>query len=86
MGYGQISANVLYQDSTTAITRAEEDKYSGKAKQISVRYHYTTEQIRPGKIKLEYLCTLEMLANVLTKIVADPELKRFREMLGLREL
>eukprot|EP00173_Palmaria_palmata_P000423 Plantae.Rhodophyta-Palmaria_palmata.ctg1192.p1 GENE.Plantae.Rhodophyta-Palmaria_palmata.ctg1192~~Plantae.Rhodophyta-Palmaria_palmata.ctg1192.p1 ORF type:complete len:106 (-),score=7.06 Plantae.Rhodophyta-Palmaria_palmata.ctg1192:203-520(-) len=86
MGYGQEHATTLYQDNSSAIVWAEEGKYSGKAKHIDVRYHYTTEKIKHGLIKIEYLSTLEMLADILTKILPGPALKRFRLMLGLKEI
>eukprot|EP00173_Palmaria_palmata_P000855 Plantae.Rhodophyta-Palmaria_palmata.ctg14382.p1 GENE.Plantae.Rhodophyta-Palmaria_palmata.ctg14382~~Plantae.Rhodophyta-Palmaria_palmata.ctg14382.p1 ORF type:complete len:128 (+),score=15.91 Plantae.Rhodophyta-Palmaria_palmata.ctg14382:457-840(+) len=86
MGYAQNSATVIYQDNTSAIAWAEERKYAKKAKQSFVRYHYSTQKIKKGFFKLQYLSTLVWIVLSLTKIVPGPELKQFREEWGLKDL
>lgn len=84
--YPQEAATTIYQDNTSAIVWSEEGKFSGKAKHISVKYHYAAEQILAGNVTLEYVSTKEMVADCLTKVLPGPQLKRQRELIGLREL
>ena len=83
LGYAQETATTLYQDNSSAIVWSEEAKFSGKAKHIVVKYHFTSQQIRLGNITLEYASTTNMVADMMTKILPGPELKRFRVLVGL---
>lgn len=57
-----------------------------RTKHIELRHHYIKEIIREGRIKLNYLNTNEMVADVLTKPLPGPKHQLFSYGLGLRSL
>nr|CCA27251.1 PREDICTED: copia proteinlike putative [Albugo laibachii Nc14] len=57
----------IFEDkrSTTAI--ANNDGYQSRAKHIDVRYHFVRDQVKEGKLQLEYVDSKEQVADFLTK-------------------
>lgn len=57
----------LLSDSQSAIQIAENPMHHRRTKHIDVRHHYIREMVRMGKVRLSYLPTNEMPADVFTK-------------------
>ena len=73
----------LYADNQGAIALVKDPKYHKKAKHIAVRYHYTRELVQDGVIDLDWLPTVEMKADGLTKALPPTKFERFIELVGL---
>jgi len=69
LGHTQKHPTTIYVDNQGAIKIANNPIANRRTKHIDVRYHYTREKIEQKEIKLEYLPTTEMLADILTKPV-----------------
>jgi len=54
-------------------------KVNTKLKHIAIEYHFNMDIIINKKIKLMYKNTEEMLADVLTKNVNGPKMKKFTD-------
>jgi len=50
---------------------------TSKLKHISVRYHFNRDNIAKKKVKLEYIDTENMLADILTKDSNGPKIQKF---------
>jgi hypothetical protein len=74
---------VLKGDNQSSIAIATDPKYRHRTKHIEVHYHYVREQVERGLIKLEYVSTKEMLADVLTKPLPKPAHAQITAKLGL---
>ena len=75
----------LYCDNESAVFYAHNNKSSGAAKHIDIKFYIVKEQVQNQTICLEHIRTNQMLADPLTK---DLPPKVFREHLagmGLRE-
>jgi len=57
----------------------ENDEMNTKLKHIVIKYHFNRDYIINGKIKLMYKNTEEMFADVLTKNVNGPKMKKFTD-------
>ncbi|KAI0999298.1 hypothetical protein K3495_g8898 [Podosphaera aphanis] len=57
---------------------------SSKTKHIDVAYHYTRECIRNGDIKLDYIPTGDMLADILTKPLPSSKLNPINDRIFCR--
>ena len=57
-----------------------------QTKHIEVHYHFIREQVLAGDINLVYVSTEEQVADIFTKALGAEKLRRFRTMLGLREM
>jgi hypothetical protein len=73
LGVQQSDATVLYQDNLSAISIHEAGRGTFKrSKHILVRGSFITEHIKNKIIRLQYLSTNEMLADLLTKALQMP--------------
>jgi hypothetical protein len=59
----------------------EKGNDKGRTKHIDVRYHYIREMVENGEIKVEYLRTEDMIADMLTKPLAKRQFKKLCQRL-----
>ena len=52
--------------------------FSQKTKYINIRYYFIRDYINTINIKLKYIPTIEIIANILTKPLAKPAFKLLR--------
>lgn len=57
--------------------------FHSRTEHIDVRHHYIREVVEIGAIKLEYLFTDKMVADILTKPLHGPKTKLLRKELCL---
>jgi hypothetical protein len=55
-----------------------------RTRHIEVHYYYVRDKVDDGIIRLDYLNTKDMLADMLTKLLQKAEHARFITLLGLR--
>ena len=72
-------SGILYQDNQAAMKLEENGKGSShRTKHISIRTFWIKDQVKLGKIKVMYMPTSEMLADMLTKPVQGAAFHYFR--------
>lgn len=78
-------ANTLYCDNQGSIATANQPSYSisGRSKHIDVRFHIIRDAAANGLIRLEYLRTSDMTADILTKSLSKELHLRHVKGLGL---
>ena len=80
-GYNISAANV-YQDNTSTITLAEKGRStSERTRHVNVRYFFIKDRISAGEIKITYLPTTEMAADLLTKPLQGELFRKLRAKL-----
>ena len=62
---------------------AKGNKNHQRSKHIDIRYRFVQENIENGKLKLEWISTDEMLADILTKPLPYPRFEQLRKALGM---
>jgi hypothetical protein len=67
LGYKVQGPVVLYVDNLGANALARNPVFHDRSKHIAIQYHYTRDLVKAGRVRLEYLHTKEMLADILTK-------------------
>ena len=67
LGFDFHNPMVIHVDNQGANSLARNPVFHDQSKHIAIQYHYTRELVRAGKVRLEYLHTKEMLADLLTK-------------------
>ena len=79
----QMPANTLYCDNQGAIATAGQPTYaiSSRSKHIDVRFHIIRDATANGLIRLEYIRSTDMTADILTK--ALPKESHLRHVKGL---
>lgn len=80
-------ANVyLYNDNQGARELAHNPVYHGRSKHIDIRHHFIREVLNEHPVKLEYLPTEEMVADVLTKELPRRKHEFCVHRLGLKDI
>ena len=75
----------MYYDNEPAEFYAHNNKSSGAAKYIDIKFYVIKEQIQDQTISLEYMSTKKMLADSLTKVLPPNVFKEHLAGMGLRE-
>ena len=73
----------MFCDSSGALAQMNNTVGHQRAKHIDVQHHFLRERVARKEIKVEYLPTQDMVADVLTKALAKPQHERFCEEMGL---
>jgi hypothetical protein len=61
-------------------------RFSQKTKYIDIRYYFIRDYINTIDIKLKYIPTIEIITDILTKLLAKPAFKLLRLKLGIISL
>ena len=75
----------LYYDNEPAVFCAHNNKSSGAAKHIDIKFYVVKEQVQDQIIYLEHLRTSKMLADPLTKGLPPNVFREHLAGMGLRE-
>lgn len=75
---------VVHVDNKSAIALIKNPVFHGRSKHIDTRFHFVRECVERGQIKVEYICTGEQRADILTKALARVKFEEMRELLGVK--
>ena len=73
----------LHIDNQSAIKLIKNPEFHYKTKHIDIRYCFTREKFREGKLEIDYVCTDVQIADIFTKALLKGRLQELRELLGL---
>ena len=81
LGFQQRNSTALFVDNETARKLAVSPEVSKKSKHISVAYHYIRQLVARNSVRLELVSSLNMRADILTKILPRASFRRQRALL-----
>jgi hypothetical protein len=67
LGFDQILPTIIYEDNQSTIHMVNHGNDKGRTKHIDIRYHYIREKVADRSILIEYLPSLLMISDILTK-------------------
>ena len=73
----------MYEDNQGAIEISKNAKFHNRAKHIDVRFHFIREKVSTNEVKVVYLSTEDMLADIMTKGLTKKRFQRLRSMLNV---
>lgn len=73
----------VYNDNQSALKLSANPVFHKRSKHIDVRYHFCREKIADNIVKMEYMPTAEMPADLLTKGLASSKHYKFVKLFGL---
>jgi hypothetical protein len=80
-GYN-VGPAVLYQDNQSTIALLNNGRSnSERTRHIAIRYFFLHDRINRKEVRVEYLCTGDMIADILTKPLQGEQFIRLRAML-----
>jgi hypothetical protein len=74
---------LIYGDNQGALKLAQNPQYHNRTKHIDIVYHFIRERISKGEIKVEFIPTKEMIADILTKAMSPKQFNYLLEKAGL---
>ena len=77
MNYSDIQDQLQFIQITLQVLNLENGDLNPNLKHISIKYHFNYDYISKNIIKLKYIETKNMLADILTKSVNGPKIKEF---------
>ena len=77
---------IIYEDNQSTIQIASNPIHSKKTKHIDVQYHAIRDYIKNNQIKVKYLRTDEMVADSMTKSLAQVQYNKHKDAMGLIEV
>ena len=73
----------MYEDNQGSIALAKNPEFRKRTKHIDIRYHFVREKVEDGQVVLQYVSTLDMLADLMTKPIPGPQFSKLRSKLGI---
>ncbi|MCO5585879.1 hypothetical protein L7F22_039812 [Adiantum nelumboides] len=77
---------VIYCDNLSSIQLARNIVFHACKKHIEIHNHFTRERVLDNNIELAYVDTEDQGADLFTKALGAEKIRRFRGMLGLRDM
>eukprot|EP00981_Chlorochromonas_danica_P012898 scaffold5545_cov170-Ochromonas_danica.AAC.1 len=84
MGIKTTPPMTIFQDNKSSIILAIQGATFKRTKHLLCKESYITERIAKGEVKLQYLPTKDMPADMLTKVLSGPKQKRCMDLLYIR--
>lgn len=72
---------VIHEDNEACIQMSKNPVNHSKAKHIDLHYHFVRERVESGEVRLDWVSTSEMIADMLTKAVTPAVFKTLRNAL-----
>ena len=79
IGLPQPSPTIIKADNQGAIAISQNPCKHERTKHFDIRHHFIREKVMKGVLKLEYLPTTEMVADILTKALPRVKFEQFRD-------
>jgi hypothetical protein len=86
LGFPQKSASVIKMDNQSSIAVGKNPEHFSRMKHLNTKYHWLRDEVEHGEFALEYILTLDMVADGFTKALPGPLHRKFCMMLGLIRL
>lgn len=80
------SAVRIMEDNQACLAMASNPSSSNKTKHVDVRYHLVRDCVARGEVSLEYVSTVDVLADGMTKPLAATKFLLFRAGLGVVDI
>jgi hypothetical protein len=81
LGFPQLEPTILYEDNQSTINLLNNPGNGGKIRYIALKYNIIREMIQNKEIKMQYLPSSEMTADILTKALGPTQFLHLRKKL-----
>ena len=75
----------IFGDNQGSMALAKNPEFHSRTKHISIQQHFIREKVENEEVRLEYLPTGDMVADLLTKALPREKVERFRRDMGIYE-
>ena len=78
------TGSIVHGDNQSTIAVSKNGVRSERTKHVDVKYHFVTEAVEAGVVKLKWVPTTEQEADIFTKALAAPVFQLLRQQLMTR--
>ena len=75
----------IFGDNQGALLLAGKDVINAKTKQVEIRYHFTREKVQDGSVRFSYICSLNQIADIMTKSLGRGKHTDIVSMMGMED-
>ena len=83
LGFEQRSPTTIVCDNTGAVAIAKNPTFHKRTKHIDSKYHWIREKVQEGRFEVQFYCTADQTADVLTKALPRPKHSRHTMEMGV---
>jgi hypothetical protein len=76
----------LFGDNQGAIALTKEARFHERTKHVRIAEHFAREMVETGAMRVEYINTNDMVADIMTKSLHRPLFEKFRAAMGVRPM
>ena len=76
-------ALTIFEDNQGEIALAKKPEFHKRTKHIDIRYHFVREKVEKNQVVIQYCPIKDMLADIMTKVIAAPQFITLRTKLGI---
>jgi hypothetical protein len=84
LGYNIALSQALGMDNQSTIRVAKNPEHQGRMKHLNPIYNNLREQVGAEEISLHFIPTMDMLADILTRLLPQEQVERAVKMLSLQ--
>jgi len=84
LGLNVQTGSTVYGDNQSTLAISKNGIKGERTKHVDVKYHFITETVQSGKVKLQWIPTTEQQADIFTKALAAPVFENLRKVLMTR--
>ena len=77
----QLDVTCIFYDNQSCMNISQSPMFHDKSKHIEIKFHYIRDLVQIGEVKLQYVETNELIADVLTNPLARVKFEYFKERL-----
>jgi len=72
VGYSPAAAPTIFGDNQSAQELSRNDIKSERTKHIDIKYHFIHDEVKSGRVRLQWIPTAQQVADILTKALPAP--------------
>ena len=72
----------IFEDNNSCIELVKCPKMRPRTKHISIKYHHFRSKVAEGTVTVEYIDTLEQIADIFTKALDEKQFTKLRQKLN----
>eukprot|EP00253_Pinus_taeda_P001493 PITA_01493 len=81
-----LDTTIIYCDNKSGIRLEKNLVFHDKSKHIEIKYHYISDMVQRGAVRLHHISIDDQIADILTKLLPKGKFLDFREQLGLMDV
>jgi hypothetical protein len=79
LGFTGTGTAVLYEDNQSAMRTAKNGVRSERTKHVDIKYHFITDVVESGKVRIEWIPSAQQPADIFTKALHTQQFMHLRE-------